>query len=227
MYQQINNKGITLIALVITIIVLVILVGVTVSVTINTGLIENSKKAVADYDKAQQYEEKVVLDALFTINAAQKNVDLDMRQGILIISPEIVEIEITNTVGEVLSGLPDGYSIGNENGEKIADNTTIVDTGMSVLDKENNILGRVAVLGELSYDIYIDSSDILQTMYAMDGIVEPKDHEKLAMDVNRDGKINQTDLDMIQEVEREERSTFPDEGYRGSIADIVIEELES
>jgi len=51
-----QNKGITLIALVITIVVLVILVGVSVSVTINAGLIANSKKAVADYDVAQQDE---------------------------------------------------------------------------------------------------------------------------------------------------------------------------
>jgi len=55
-----QNKGITLIALVITIIILVILVGVTVSVTINTGLIANSKKVVADYDNAQTNEKAQV-----------------------------------------------------------------------------------------------------------------------------------------------------------------------
>jgi len=55
-----QNKGITLIALVITIVVLVILVGVSVSVAINTGLIGNSKTAVADYDNAQKEEEQVI-----------------------------------------------------------------------------------------------------------------------------------------------------------------------
>ena len=49
-----NQKGITLIALVITIVVLVILVGVTVSTAINTGLIANSKKAVSDYETKQK-----------------------------------------------------------------------------------------------------------------------------------------------------------------------------
>jgi len=55
-----KNRGITLIALVITIVVLVILVGVSVSVAINTGLIANSKKAVADYDAAQKSEEQEI-----------------------------------------------------------------------------------------------------------------------------------------------------------------------
>jgi len=52
-----QNKGITLIALVITIVILVILVGVSVSVAINTGLITNTKTAVANYGKAQTQEE--------------------------------------------------------------------------------------------------------------------------------------------------------------------------
>lgn len=52
-----EQKGITLIALVITIIVLVILVGVTVSVTVNSGIIKNSKQAVNDYSTKQTEEE--------------------------------------------------------------------------------------------------------------------------------------------------------------------------
>jgi len=55
-----ENKGITLIALVITIVVLVILVGVSVSVAINTGLIENTKTAVANYGEAQKKEEQAI-----------------------------------------------------------------------------------------------------------------------------------------------------------------------
>jgi len=66
-----QNKGITLIALVITIVILVILVGVSVAVTINTGLIANSKKAVADYDTAQKDEEtkiQTVYDIMESMN---------------------------------------------------------------------------------------------------------------------------------------------------------------
>ena len=51
-----EQKGITLVALVITIIVLVILVGVTLSVTINSGLINNTNTAVKGYEGAQGNE---------------------------------------------------------------------------------------------------------------------------------------------------------------------------
>jgi len=57
-----QNKGITLIALVITIVILVILVGVSVSAAINTGLVSNSKTAVKDYDKAQTNEKSQLLE---------------------------------------------------------------------------------------------------------------------------------------------------------------------
>lgn len=43
-----NNKGITLVALIITIIVMLILVGVTVSILINSNVIGKAKKAVND-----------------------------------------------------------------------------------------------------------------------------------------------------------------------------------
>ena len=51
-----NNKGITLIALVITIIVMLILVGVTISAAINGKLFDTAKKAAKDTEKAKQEE---------------------------------------------------------------------------------------------------------------------------------------------------------------------------
>ena len=56
-----NNKGITLIALVITIIVMLILVGVTVSAAINGKLFDTAKKAAKDTEKAKQ-EETILKD---------------------------------------------------------------------------------------------------------------------------------------------------------------------
>jgi len=224
MNKRNKNKGITLIALVITIVVLVILVGVSVSAAINAGLIENSKIAVENYDKEQKHEDKVMLDTLFTIQAVQKNVDLDMREGILIISPEQPEGEITNNVGKVLSELPDGYSIGNESGEKITDGITIMETGMTILDKDNNIVGRIAVLGELVNSACVDMEDSTIILDVIAGVSKPKDYEKAAMDVNRDGRINLIDTQLINGFDSGLKTEFPDEGYRGSIAEIVIEQ---
>ena len=54
--QKIYEKGITLIALVITIIVLLILAGVTLRIVMNGGIIEKSQNAVDRYSQAQQNE---------------------------------------------------------------------------------------------------------------------------------------------------------------------------
>ena len=51
-----GQKGITLIALVITIIVMLILVGVTISMAVNGGLFNYAKNAVTDTEAAKQNE---------------------------------------------------------------------------------------------------------------------------------------------------------------------------
>lgn len=52
-----NNKGITLIALVITIVVLIILTAITVIFTLgDNGIIERSKQAKEDYKQSEQDE---------------------------------------------------------------------------------------------------------------------------------------------------------------------------
>ena len=51
-----NNKGITLVALIITIIVMLILVGVTLSILINSNVIGKAKKAVDDTNSAYKNE---------------------------------------------------------------------------------------------------------------------------------------------------------------------------
>ena len=52
-----KNKGITLIALIITIIIMLILVAVTVALVINSGLIDTTKRTGANYKTAQGNEE--------------------------------------------------------------------------------------------------------------------------------------------------------------------------
>ncbi len=54
-----NNKGITLIALIITIIVMLILVSVTVAVVVNSDLIGTSKKATQDYKAKEEGERNI------------------------------------------------------------------------------------------------------------------------------------------------------------------------
>ena len=54
-----NNKGITLIALIITIIIMLILVAVTVSIIINTGILGKAKKAKDDTQSAYAEESRL------------------------------------------------------------------------------------------------------------------------------------------------------------------------
>ncbi|MBQ3145812.1 MAG: hypothetical protein IJB90_04540, partial [Clostridia bacterium] len=52
-----QNKGITLIALIITIIVMLILVGVTINVALNGGLFEKAETAKVQTEKAVEEEQ--------------------------------------------------------------------------------------------------------------------------------------------------------------------------
>ena len=57
MEKIINNKGITLVALVITIIILLILAGISIQAITNTGLFANAKKAKEKSMEGQLKEE--------------------------------------------------------------------------------------------------------------------------------------------------------------------------
>ena len=78
-----QNKGITLIALIITIIVMLILVGVTVSVALNGGLFTTTKHAA---DRTQEEKEKEIIGSAYieyiakTYSEMEKPEDFDMLE---------------------------------------------------------------------------------------------------------------------------------------------------
>ena len=56
-----DEKGITLVALVVTIIVLIILAGVTLNIVLdNDGIINEAKQAADDYENAQKEEQELL-----------------------------------------------------------------------------------------------------------------------------------------------------------------------
>ncbi len=57
-----NQKGITLIALVITIIILLILAGVALSIIFNGGVIDKSQNAVDSYEYSSKNEKEKLED---------------------------------------------------------------------------------------------------------------------------------------------------------------------
>ena len=60
MKNNIQNKGITLVALVITIIVLLILAGVSITFALQGNLINNAQTAVNEYDNAATNEAELL-----------------------------------------------------------------------------------------------------------------------------------------------------------------------
>ena len=62
------EKGITLVALVITIIVLIILAGVSISAALNNGLIDNAKTARDEYANAATAENEVISNLMNQYN---------------------------------------------------------------------------------------------------------------------------------------------------------------
>lgn len=90
--KKTQEKGITLIALIITIIIMLILVGVTVSVALNGGLFDTAKKAAQGTDKAMIEEE--MQGAILAAVDNNGNIDLDkLRQ-------ELLKIKAIESVGE-------------------------------------------------------------------------------------------------------------------------------
>ena len=55
-----ENKGITLVALIITIIVLLILAGVSLSFVLNGGILDKSQQAVNEYQNAANNESEII-----------------------------------------------------------------------------------------------------------------------------------------------------------------------
>lgn len=74
-----SQKGITLIALVITIIVMLILVAVTITMAVNGGLFDFAKKAATDTNTAMQDEQQIG-DGTVTVNGTTADINTIVSQ---------------------------------------------------------------------------------------------------------------------------------------------------
>ena len=80
--MQKENKGITLIALIITIIVMLILVGVTVTVSLNGGLFTTAKQGT-DKTRAQQMKEQISLAISENMMAKYSNTEARSKSELI------------------------------------------------------------------------------------------------------------------------------------------------
>lgn len=76
-----NNKGITLVALIITIIIMLILVSVTINLAINGGLFDYAKKAVSDTKNAMEQEQEMISEILGLVEKVDDETPGDITDG--------------------------------------------------------------------------------------------------------------------------------------------------
>jgi len=188
-----GQRGITLIALVITIIVLLILAGVAISMLSGeNGILKQAVEAKEKTEESQKDEETNLNDMEVTIDLQLDGTPYKFKNGYL----TGINIEDWEKVGELK--LPNKYYVFTSKGDIIkGKNITNVATGMIIkkgdteeLAKSSKVLGTIIVYGDLDGDGIITTADSISN-------VKEKDISKIAADVNHDGLINQIDSNII------------------------------
>ena len=116
-----NQKGITLIALVVTIIVLLILAGISVAMlTGNNGLITQANKAkIANAEGA-------IRDAVVLAVSAYRAENYNQNQSTLSITGENIQADMEETLGDEYTITPEGQNIEVTGGDLGSATTTVV-----------------------------------------------------------------------------------------------------
>lgn len=193
-----EDKGITLIALIVTVIVLAILVGVTIGmITGNSGIMN---KTIDATDKTNQLtaEEKVETEVA---NSYGKNGNIDLD--------ELNENLKNNIKGIELNGSP----ISDSNKIESLPVTVVVD-GYEVEIKDD-ITAEVPEgfrYGDVNQDgLITDVGDVTLLDKYLNGLVEFTETQKKAADVSGDGQITKLDQELIQRYTANTIPAFPAE----------------
>ena len=183
-----RNKGITLIALVITIIVLLILAGVAISMLSGeNGTLKKAAEAKIKTEQAQKEEETTSIDYEIDSHFILKNSKYKCRYG-CITGITTVKGEVQDTVGDLNGALPSGYSI-SEDG--VTEDSKIK-TGMKI-QKDGKTVARTVVIGEADGNGTVTFADATTIRNALQGGSLNK--ERLAeMDIDRDNEITELDV---------------------------------
>ncbi len=184
-----ENKGITLIALVITIIVLLILAGVAIAMLSGeNGILRKAAEAKTKTEESQKAEQATLIDYEIDGYFIEKGYKYKCRYGYI---TGIQETEKAENLKHILE--TQGYKLRNiENTEDVAIDTTLT-TGMSVT-KNGEIIARTVIFGDVDcngkIDVF-DGSDIVD--YTLGNISNMNEYSKVAADSNGDGKVTSSD----------------------------------
>ena len=205
-----KNRGITLIALVITIIVLLILAGVAIAMLSGeNGILKKAAEAKTKTEQAQKQEETRLSDLEVQIDFSKNGTPYKFSNGYL--TGIIVKNKNkSESVQEVINKLPKNYNILNVDGSEIEDKTISVTTGM-VIKEGSNEVGRVLIYGDFDLNGEINGNDSTYIdIFLFDknlhmGEEEIKLEEAphyliLSMDVDHNNIINADDSKLIDRI---------------------------
>ena len=215
-----KEKGITLIALVITIIVLLILAGVAIAMLSGeNGILRKAAESKTKTENAQKQEEARLTDMELTTYFVTNNLKYKCSNGYITgfqyysnQNGNLVFNEVKETVEEFEKVLkPLGYKINLKYNMEEEKDVAIeesekkelkIATGMSV-QKDGKTVARTIVYGDTDGDGAIGSYDAIEiTNYYEFRENDPfslikNDFQKIAADVNDDGEINDKDKKVV------------------------------
>jgi len=197
--NQKNQRGITLIALVVTIIVLLILAGVTINMVLgDDGIIGQAQAAKTAHQNAEDdYYEKET-EALLKIDNIRKQQEgkessVNFNNGYLTNvakKNDEAEIIVAMSKEEILADLPEGYSIDNLTSDGNVKN------GSTIKNANGKKAGTVIIYGDIKEDGSVDIRDLSRISKLL-SYQEAKDLEPyqiISMDLNNDERVDENDL---------------------------------
>ena len=169
MFNFIENKGVTMVSLIVTIVVLIILAGVTLGISLgNNGLISKTKESVNIYEQASDTEEARLEEIMLKkLSAGDKYKDIKNEDG-----TDVIAKKVADGTGKMFT-LPDGfYYVGGT-----------VDSGVVISDNEAD---------KNKYKGYTDvGKDLVGNQYVwvpVDGVnLKYQQHEYVTKQVNDTG----------------------------------------
>ena len=223
MYERNNkNKGITLIALVITIIVLLILAGVAISMLSGeNGILKKAAEAKTKTEEGQKQEETALTSMELETYFQTENKKYKCSNGF------ITGITLGTKVSEFQSVLPDGYTVkaidetDNFTAKDPTDGQPIVATGLAI-QKDNKTVARTVIFGEVNGNGKIniaDAGEINTILMVHVGTIE--DYKIMAADVNHNGIIDKNDADIIKSIVLGEKYNIDQNKYVSKLENLI------
>ena len=149
------EKGITLVALVVTIIVLIILAGVTLNIVLdNDGIINKAKQAVGDYENSQKEEQEMLGEIEEYIEYAGKTVPIPegYTKSQITTEDDIVE-------GLVIYEIPEGATVNWKEDESDGTNQSTITIGGSTTNLQETVNQYVWIpVGEINDMVMCESN---------------------------------------------------------------------